>query len=72
MWDYEFIKQTVIMTAFVFIIMLDVWGIGYWIVKLVKWIWRSSIRQRCSLKTKRLRNNPKAADQNPAACFYRG
>ena len=40
MWDYEFIKQTVIMTAFVFIIMLDVWGIGYWIVKLVKWIWR--------------------------------
>ena len=40
MWDYEFIKQTVIMTAFVFIIMLDVWGIGYWIVKLVRWIWR--------------------------------
>lgn len=40
MWNYEFIKEVVIMSAFMFIIMLDIWGIGYWIVKLVKWIWK--------------------------------
>ena len=38
MWNYEFMKETIIMTAFMFIIMLDIWGIGYWVVKLVKWI----------------------------------
>ena len=70
MWDYEFIKQTVIMTAFVFIIMLDVWGIGYWIVKLVKWIWRKLHKAKVQPEDKTA--NPKAADQNPAACFYRG
>lgn len=38
MWNYEFMKETIIMTAFIFIIMLDIWGIGYWVVTLVKWI----------------------------------
>lgn len=40
MWNYKFMKEVVIMSAFMFIIMLDIWGIGYWIVKLVKWIWK--------------------------------
>ena len=40
MIDYEFMKNTVVMTAFMFIIMLDVWGIGYWVVKLVKRVWK--------------------------------
>ena len=38
MWNYEFMKETVIMTAFLFIIMMDIWWIGYGVVKLVKWI----------------------------------
>lgn len=36
--SYEIMKETVVMSAFVFIIMFDIWGIGYWVVKLVKWI----------------------------------
>lgn len=40
MLDYEFMKNTVIATAFVFIIMLDIWGIGNLIVTFVKWIWK--------------------------------
>ena len=38
MLDYEFMRNTVVSCAFMIIIMLDVYGIGYWIVKLVKWI----------------------------------
>ena len=38
MWNYDFMKEVVVMTGFMFIIMLDIWGIGYWVVKLVKWI----------------------------------
>lgn len=40
MWNYDFMKEVVVMTGFMFIIMLDIWGIGYWVVKLVKWIWK--------------------------------
>ena len=36
--SYEIMKETVVMSAFVFIIMFDIWGVGYWVVKLVKWI----------------------------------
>ena len=35
---YDFMKETLVATGFMFIIMLDIWGIGYWIVKLVKWV----------------------------------
>lgn len=42
MLDYEFMRNTVIATAFVFIIMLDIWGIGNMIVTFVKWIWKKT------------------------------
>lgn len=35
---YEFMTNTVIMAAFVMIICLDIFGIGYWTVTLVKWV----------------------------------
>ena len=44
MLTYEYMKEVVVYTGFLFIIMLDVWGIGFWTVKLVKWIW-SKIRK---------------------------
>ena len=38
MWDYGFMKNVLITSAFVFILLMDVWGIGYWAVKLVRWV----------------------------------
>lgn len=38
MLDYEFMKNTVITSAFVCIILMDIWGISYWAVKLVRWV----------------------------------
>lgn len=41
---YDFMKETLVATGFMFIIMLDIWGIGYWVVKFVKWI-RKKLRK---------------------------
>ena len=38
MWNYEFMKNTVITSGFVFILLMDIWGISYWAVKLVRWV----------------------------------
>lgn len=31
-------KNVVVTSAFVFILLMDVWGIGYWAVKLARWV----------------------------------
>lgn len=43
---YEYMKEVVVTCGFMFIIMLDVWGIGYWVFKLVKWIWKKLHRKK--------------------------
>ena len=35
---YDFMKETVIMCAFMLIIAADVWWFSYLLVKLVKWV----------------------------------
>lgn len=37
---YESIKQIVVMTAFWFILMMDVYVIGWAIITFLKWIWK--------------------------------
>ena len=37
---YESIKQIVVMTAFWFILMMDVYVIGWTIITFLKWIWK--------------------------------
>ena len=37
---YESIKQIVVMTAFWFILMMDVYVIGWSITTFIKWIWK--------------------------------
>ena len=37
---YEAIKQIVVMTAFWFILMMDVYVIGWVIITFLKWIWK--------------------------------
>ena len=37
---YESIKQIVVMTAFWFILMMDVYIIGWAIITFLKWIWK--------------------------------
>lgn len=37
---YESIKQIVVMTAFWFILMMDVYVIGWAIITFIKWIWK--------------------------------
>ena len=37
---YESIKQIVVMTAFWFILMMDVYVIGWAITTFLKWIWK--------------------------------
>lgn len=37
---YESIKQIVVMTAFWFILMMDVYVIGWAITTFIKWIWK--------------------------------
>lgn len=34
---YEFMKETLVTTGFLFIIMLGIWGIGYRIATFVRW-----------------------------------
>lgn len=41
---YEFMKETVIMTAFIVIVGLNVYAYGYWIWRFVKWV-RKKVRQ---------------------------
>ena len=35
---YEYMKETVVMCAFIMIITMDLWFIGYLAVSLVKWV----------------------------------
>ena len=35
---YDFMKETVIMCAFMLIIMMDIWGLGFLIASIVKWV----------------------------------
>lgn len=35
---YEYMKETVVMYAFILIITMDLWFIGYLAVSLVKWV----------------------------------
>lgn len=35
---YDFMKETVIMCAFMLIIAADVWWLSYLLIKLVKWV----------------------------------
>ena len=37
-------KETVVLSAFWFIILLDIWGIGYLLVHFIKWV-HGSIRK---------------------------
>ena len=41
---YDFMKETVVMCAFMLIIAADVWWLSYLLVKLVKWV-RNKIRK---------------------------
>ena len=40
MFDYEYMKQTVVMCAYMMIMIWDLYVVGYLIVKLAKWIWK--------------------------------
>ncbi len=42
---YDFMTRTVIMTSFVLIIMLDIYGIAYWTTTFVKWV-RGKIQKK--------------------------
>ncbi len=41
---YDFMKETVVMCAFMLIIAADVWWLSYLLVKLVKWL-RKKLRK---------------------------
>ena len=43
---YEFMKETVILTAFMCIITLDVFAAGYWIMRSVKWVKKARRREQ--------------------------
>ena len=40
MFDYEYMKQTVVMCAYMMIMIWDLYVVGYLIIKLAKWIWK--------------------------------
>ena len=43
---YEFMKETVILTAFMCIITLDVFAAGYWIMRFVKRVKKARRREQ--------------------------
>lgn len=43
---YEFMKETVIMTAFILIMGLDAFAIVYWIARFVRWVKKARRREK--------------------------
>ena len=41
---YDFMKETVVSCAFMLIIVMDIWGFGYLITGIVKWV-RKKLRK---------------------------
>jgi hypothetical protein len=49
MFDYEYMKQTVVMCAYMMIMIWDLYVVGYLIVKLAKWIWKKLHKTKAAL-----------------------
>lgn len=43
---YEFMKETVILTAFMCIMALDAFAAGYWILRFIKWVKKARRREQ--------------------------
>ncbi len=49
MFDYEYMKQTVVMCAYMMIMIWDLYIVGYLIVKLAKWICKKFHKKKATV-----------------------